>query len=137
MTSPTVWQDAFDRATAAAKPLGLPVLDALAQDKEDRTSPYILFEVASATADRLGMGETVDEETGQVWLHLLVKRGSGAITAITQRKQVSTAFRVPVSLLPKGLFYDGQSFDPPDAGDTGNWARFSLMIDYRYQDVVA
>jgi len=136
MTSPVVWQDAFDRAKAAGVALGLTVLDALEQQRTKPDGPYVLFEVASAAADRLGVGEIVDEETGQIWLHLMVESGSGALSAITLRKALSVAFRVPVSPLPEGLYYDGQGFDPPDADDTGNWFRFSLMVDYRYQDRV-
>ncbi|MFT9093927.1 MAG: hypothetical protein ABF459_02165 [Gluconobacter cerinus] len=136
MTSPVVWQDAFDRAKAAGGALGLTVLDALEQQRTTPDGPYVLFEVASAAADRLGAGEIVDEETGQIWLHLMVESGSGALSAITLRKALSVAFRVPVSPLPIGLYYDGQGFDPPNADDTGNWFRFSLMVDYRYQDRV-
>ncbi|MFT8482994.1 MAG: hypothetical protein ABF689_08285 [Gluconobacter cerinus] len=136
MTSPVVWQDAFDRATAAAAPLGLTVKDALAQDTASNTEPWVYFETASASSGRLGMGELVDEETGQIWLHLMVRRGTGAINAITQRKALSVAFRVPVTPLPAGLFYDDQGFDPPNKDETGNWVRFSLMVDYRYQDIV-
>ncbi len=66
----------------------------------------------------------------------MVESGSGALSAITMRKALSVAFRVPVSPLPEGLYYDGQGFDPPDADDKGNWFRFSLMVDYRYQDRV-
>ncbi|MBF0857601.1 hypothetical protein HKD24_00015 [Gluconobacter sp. LMG 31484] len=136
MTSPVVWQDAFDRATAAATALGLNVKDALAQDLDQTTGSWVNFEVASASSGRLGVGEIVDEETGQIWLHLMVRRGTGAIDAITQRKALSVAFRAPVAPLPAGLFYDEQGFDPPDADQTGNWVRFSLMVDYRYQDIV-
>ncbi|WP_317215810.1 hypothetical protein [Gluconobacter sp. GP1] len=136
MTSPVVWQDAFDRAKAAGVALGLTVLDALEQQRTTPDGPFVLFEVASASADRFGAGEIVDEETGQIWLHLMVESGSGALSAITMRKALSVAFRVPVSPLPEGLYYDGQGFDPPDADDKGNWFRFSLMVDYRYQDRV-
>lgn len=136
MTSPVVWQDALDRAKAAGATLGLTVLDALEQQRTTPDGPYVLFEVASAAADRLGVGEIVDEETGQIWLHLMVESGSGALSAITMRKALSVAFRVPVSPLPIGLYYDGQGSDPPNADDIGNWFRFSLMVDYRYQDRV-
>ncbi len=136
MTSPVVWQDAFDRAKAAGSALGLTVLDALEQQRTTPDGPFVLFEVASASADRFGAGEIVDEETGQIWLHLMVESGSGALSAITMRKALSVAFRVPVSPLPEGLYYDGQGFDPPDADEKGNWFRFSLMVDYRYQDRV-
>ncbi|MFT8951720.1 MAG: hypothetical protein ABF979_05535 [Gluconobacter sp.] len=136
MTSPVVWQDAFDRAKAAGVALGLTVLDALEQQRTTPDGPFVLFEVASASADRFGAGEIVDEETGQIWLHLMVESGSGALSAITMRKALSVAFRVPVSPLPEGLYYDGQGFDPPDADEKGNWFRFSLMVDYRYQDRV-
>ncbi len=136
MTSPVVWQDAFDRATAAAATLGLVVKDALAQDLDTNTSPWIYFETASASSGRMGVGEIVDEETGQIWLHLMVRRGTGAIDAITKRKALSVAFRVPAEKLPTGLYYDDQACDPPDNDQPGNWIRFSLMIDYRYQDIV-
>ena len=136
MTSPVVWQDAFDRAKAAGVALGLTVLDALEQQRTTPDGPFVLFEVASASADRFGAGEIVDEETGQIWLHLMVRRGTGAIDAITKRKALSVAFRVPAAPLPAGLFYDDQGFDPPDNDQTGNWVRFSLMVDYRYQDIV-
>lgn len=136
MTSPVVFDDAFARAKAAGAPLGLEVLDIFDQDREDHVGPWVYFEIASAAADRLGLGEIVDEETGQVWLHLMVPRLSGSLSAITMRKALSVAFRVPVSPLPIGLYYDGQGFDPPNADDTGNWFRFSLMVDYRYQDRV-
>ncbi|GFE98056.1 hypothetical protein [Gluconobacter sp. Gdi] len=136
MTSPVVFDDAFARAKAAAAPLGLEVLDIFDQDREDHVSPWVYFEIASASADRLGLGEIVDEETGQVWLHLMVPRLSGSRDAIVTRKALSVAFRVPVSPLPEGLYYDGQGFDPPDADEKGNWFRFSMMVDYRYQDRV-
>ncbi|AQS90689.1 hypothetical protein A0U94_06585 [Gluconobacter albidus] len=136
MTSPVVWQDAFDRATAAAVPLGLKVKDILAQDLDPGTDPWVYFETASAASGRLGVGEIINEETGQIWLHLMVQRGTGAIDAVQKRKILSVAFRVPVEYLPKGLYYDDQGFDPPAQGETGNWIRFSLMVDYRYQDIV-
>lgn len=136
MTSPVVWEDAFARAQAAASPLGLVVLDILAQDGSDHVGPWVYFEMASALSDRLGMGELVDEETGQVWMHVMVPRGSGAPQALAMRKALSVAFRVPLTAMPRGLFYDGQTADPPDADDTGNWARFSLAVDYRYQDII-
>lgn len=136
MTSPVVFDDAFARAKAAGAPLGLEVLDIFDQDREDHVGPWVYFEIASAAADRLGLGELVDEETGQVWLHLMVPRLSGSRDALTMRKALSVAFRVPVSPLPIGLYYDGQGFDPPNTDDTGNWFRFSLMVDYRYQDRV-
>ncbi|MBS1035390.1 hypothetical protein [Gluconobacter cerinus] len=136
MTSPVVFDDAFARAKAAGAPLGLEVLDIFDQDREDHVGPWVYFEIASAAADRLGLGEIVDEETGQVWLHLMVPRLSGSLPAITMRKALSVAFRVPVTPVPIGLYYDGQGFDPPNADDVGNWFRFSLMVDYRYQDRV-
>ena len=136
MTSPVVFDDAFARAKTAGAPLGLEVLDIFDQDREDHVGPWVYFEIASAAADRLGLGEIVDEETGQVWLHLMVPRLSGSLSAITMRKALSVAFRVPVTPVPIGLYYDGQGFDPPNADDVGNWFRFSLMVDYRYQDRV-
>ena len=136
MTSPVVWQDAFDRATASATPLGLVVKDALAQDQETNTGPWVYFETTSASSGRLGMGEIVDEETGQIWLHLLVPRGYGALPALERRKALSVAFRVPDGTAPEGLYYDGKTYDPPDSDQTGNWVRFSLAVTYRYQDIV-
>jgi len=134
MTSPVVWDDAFARATAAAGVLGLVVLDATAQNRVQSTA-YVLFETAGASVDRIGVGEIADEETGQIMLHLMVPSGSGAPAAIAQRKQLSTAFRRPDGL-PVGLYYDDRQFDPPDADQPGNWVRFSLLVDYRYQDII-
>lgn len=136
MTSPVVWQDAFNRAMEAAAPLGLKVKDALAQDTDLGLESWVYFETASATSGRLGVGEIINEEVGQIWLHLMVRRGSGAIDAVKNRKILSVAFRVPVEYLPKGLYYDDQGFDPPNEDGTGNWIRFSLVVDYRYQDIV-
>lgn len=136
MTSPVVWMDGFQRASAAMAPFGIPVLDAMTQATEDQQHPWVLFEVASADGDRLGVGEIVDEETGQIWLHLFVPRGSGALPALERRKALSVAFRVPDGAAPEGLYYDGKSYDPPDSDQEGKWVRFSLAVTYRYQDIV-
>lgn len=133
MTSPAVWDDALARATTAGATLGLAVVDIAAQDLAGHAGPYVQIETATSLGDRLGLGEIWQEETGQIWLHIMVRRNTGSRPALVWRKALSTAFRAPQDLAP-GLVYHGQSFDPPDSDDKALWIRFSLAIDYVFQD---
>lgn len=144
MTSPAVWASAWAIATAAAQADGRQVLDPAAQNKTVPDAPYWLLETASSTSDRAGAGEPVNLEDGTVWLHLMVPRGTGSLAALTSRKAMSDAFRAVMRAaeterpanLPVGLYYHGHSFDPPNLDQDGNRVRFSLGIDYEYQDIL-
>lgn len=135
MTTPAVWSDAWTRATAAAQADGTRVLDQAAQNPDVPAGPYWVMETASSTSDRAGAGEPVNVEDGTVWLHLMVPKGTGSLPALTSRKAMSNAFRAATNL-PPGLSYREHSFDPPDLNQAGNRIRFSLGIDYQYQDIL-
>ncbi|MEE8658857.1 hypothetical protein CGLAMM_07280 [Acetobacteraceae bacterium EV16G] len=133
MTSPIIWQDAFDRAAAALKNDGIPVLDIFAQHADlSRLECFVFFEIAAATSDRMAVGETLYEEEGVIGLTLHVMRGTGAIEALSLRQKLSRAFLGPASDWPPGLLYDGQQFDAPEQS-AGNWTQFPLGIAYRFQ----
>ena len=137
MTSPTVWDDALARAAAVCGSLGLPLEQANTQQADHGDAVmWVLFEVATQSADRLELGlAPVWEEDGQIWLHLAVSAGAGLRDGIVARKALATAFRL-ADRLPPGLVYQGMSFDPAaSADDGGNWVRLSLAVDYRYQDI--
>lgn len=144
MTSPAVWSSAWAIALAAAQADGRELLDPAAQKQSVPEGPYWLMETASSTSDRAGAGEPVNLEDGTVWLHLMVPRGTGTLTALTSRKAMSDAFRAVMkeaettrpAWLPVGLYYHGHSFDPPDLDQDGNRVRFSLGIDYEFQDIL-
>ncbi|MCG4258009.1 hypothetical protein [Acetobacter senegalensis] len=143
MTSDAVWNDAFSRATAVCQANGLQLIDPLVAKVDGRPDCYWVLDIASSVSDRLGMGEAADEETGQIMLHLMVRKASGinTPTALSHVKAMSTAFRAsrittqPQSW-PEGLFYRGQSNAPPNLDDTGNWYVLTLMVDYTYQDAL-
>ncbi|MGO2958665.1 MAG: hypothetical protein ACTIDN_06460 [Acetobacter sp.] len=143
MTSETAWNDAFARAQSVCQGAGLQLIDPLIASVDGRPDCYWVLDIASATADRLGMGEAEQEETGQIMLHLMVRRASGinTPTALSHLKSMSNAFRAGKTGLtpqdwPSGLFYRGQSTNPPNLDDAGNWYVFTLMVDYTYQDAM-
>lgn len=136
MTSPAVWDDAWARASAALQTLGLPLVDAAAQQPSDQGGPWVLMETSTGISARLGLGDDLNEERGIVWLHVMARSGTGTRPALVQRKAISEAFRF-CDGLPAGLFYADQSFEPPDTDDAGNWFRFSLAVDYIFQDIRA
>lgn len=135
MSSPEVWDDALARATAAAAALGVPIVEVAMQDTSDRSGIFLMIETRADTSDRIELDGLVWEELGQVWVHVMTPTGSGSRPALVVRKAVAGAFRFAANTAP-GLVYLGCSFPPPDSGDRpGNWARFSLAVDYRYQDI--
>ena len=134
MTSPAVWDDAWARASVVAQALGLPLVDAAAQQTDDQADAWVLMETSAGSSSRAEMGVKLNEEQGIVWLHVMARSGSGTRPALVQRKALSEAFRF-CDDLPAGLTYGDQSFDPPNTDDTGNWYRFSLGVDYIYQDI--
>lgn len=144
MTSPAVWNSAWAIATAAAQADGLQLLDPAAQNRTVPDGPYWLMETTSGTSDRAGAGDPINLEDGTIWLHLMVPRGTGSPTALAHRKAMSDAFRTTMKQaetsrpadLPVGLYYHGHSFDPPDLDQDGNRVRFSLGINYEYQDIL-
>lgn len=135
MTSPVVWDDALARATAACTALGLTLEQANAR-QDDHASAWVLFETSTQAADRAELGPgAIWEESGQIWLHVMVETGVGLRDGIVARKGLGMAFRQAAGL-PDGLEYHGMSFDPAaTADDPGNWLRLSLAIDYIYQDI--
>ena len=134
MSSPEVWDDALSRAQAAAAAQQLQVAEVGAQDLSDRNGMYLMFETAAQTADRIELSGQVWSEEGQVWIHVMSPAGNGARPALVVRKAMAGAFRFADDL-PVGLVYLGCSFPPPETGEEqGNWVRFSLAVDYRYQD---
>ena len=135
MTTPAVFSDAWTRAQAVAEAQKLKLLDPAGQNITVPDGPYWVMETAAGLADRAGAGEPVDLENGTIWLHLLVPKGTGTLEALELRKAMSVAFRQATNL-PTGILYRGHMFDPPDLSQTGNRVRFSLGIDYEYQDIL-
>lgn len=145
MTSPQVWDDAFARARYVGQQLGQAVLDPLQQNRDAQQNPYWIVETSSGLAEpmEIGQGQTmdglqIDQETGQIWLHLMVPKGSiSTAQALPWRKAMSNAFRRngdPPAPWAAGLYYDTQQALPPDLDQEGNWYVLSLAINYRYQD---
>ena len=90
--------------------------------------------VRSAGSGPAGNRKTAPER-GTCPLHLLVPKGTGTLEALELRKAMSVAFRQATNL-PTGILYRDHMFDPPDLSQTGNRVRFSLGIDYEYQDIL-
>ncbi|GBQ14740.1 hypothetical protein [Swaminathania salitolerans] len=140
MLSDIVWNDAYTRAQLVAKQQGLALVDALEQQSEDRPVLFWRMEAQASQSDRLGIGEVAMEEEGELSLHLTIRAGSiSTPDALSLCKGMSVMFRARlegVQPLPDGLFYDGQSLFPPDPDTGGNWFTMTLIIQYRYQDLV-
>ncbi|MFT8776265.1 MAG: hypothetical protein ABF893_06350 [Gluconacetobacter liquefaciens] len=141
MLSDTVWNDAYTRATAVCGHLGVDIIDPLLQDLSKRTDPYWKIPMGIASSDRLGMGETENEEDGQIILVLMVPKGSMSTPdALEHCGAMSAAFRAPVGDTPQpwpsGLFYGRQDFVPPDIDEPGNWYALTLMVSYKYQSAL-
>jgi hypothetical protein len=134
--SPEVWDDALARAQAACAALQLPLEQPNTQQQDHEGDPlWVLIEGQARLSDRIELDGLVWQEDGQIWLHVMAATGSGARPALVARKALAAAFRT-ASGLPDGLTYLGHDFGPADAGDeAGNWTRFSLAIDYRFQDI--
>lgn len=141
MLSDTVWNDAYARASRVADQQSLPLVDVLMQPAEERPDIHWRMETQTSRSDRLGLGECAMEEEGEIALHLTMRVGRiSTPDALTLCKTMSIMFRAQMredAPWPDGLFYDGQSFYPPDPDITGNWVSMSLMIRYRYQDCLA
>ncbi|UMM63099.1 hypothetical protein [Aristophania vespae] len=131
MTHPLVYQDAWKRTTNACKSLNMDLRDILTQDVDDHDRPWVLFETASSSEDRLGLGSELYQETGQIWLHLMAPRGTGALSYIQNLAVLAASFRTPTTT--QGLTYLAHHADPPNSDTTGNWATFSLAVDYEFQ----
>ncbi|MFT8932135.1 MAG: hypothetical protein ABF976_10300 [Acetobacter syzygii] len=133
MTSPAVWSDAWARATAAAKAGGTAVLDPTDDIGSVPAGPYWVMETDTGLSDRMGAGEPVNQETGTIWLHLMVAKGTGTPAALALRISMSNAFRAAAAL--SGLSYFEQHFDPPSLSTDGTRYRFSLGIAYEFQNL--
>lgn len=146
MTSPQVWGDAFARAQYVGQQLGQAVFDPLQQNRDiQQDKPYWIVETSSGLAEPMEIGQgqnmdglQIDQETGQIWLHLMVPKGSASTAkSLPWRKAMSNAFRRngdPPGKWADGLYYDTQQASPPDLDQEGNWYVLSLAINYRYQD---
>lgn len=133
MTSPVVWADAWARATAAATASGTRVLDPAGETTPVPVGPYWVMETDTGLSDRMGAGEPVNQETGTIWLHLMVAKGTGTPAALASRIGMSNAFRTTAP--PSGLSYSEQHFDPPSLSADGTRYRFSLGIAYEFQNL--
>lgn len=133
MTSPAVWSDAWARAMAAAKADGTAVLDPADDIGAVPSGPYWVMETDTGLSDRMGAGEPVNQETGTIWLHLMVAKGTGTPAALALRISMSNAFRTTEP--PSGLSYFEQHFDPPSLSTDGTRYRFSLGIAYEFQNL--
>lgn len=145
MTSSAVWADAFARVQYVAAQLAHPVQDPLLQNTDTPPGPFWIVETSSSLAEPMEIGQgqnmdglQIDQETGQVWVHLLVPKGSvGTPDVLPWRKAMSNAFRRngdPPGSWAAGLYYDTQQATPPDLDQDGNRYVLSLAINYRYQD---
>lgn len=138
MLSETVWNDAYDRAQGVAEQQAVPLADVLMQQLEERPPLHWRMEAQTSRADRLGLGEDVFEDEGEIALHLTMRVGRlSTPDALTYCQAMSDVFRGQrggATPWPEGLTYEGQTLYPPDPDTTGNWITMSLMIRYRYQD---
>lgn len=135
MSSPAVWDDAWSRALASATAQGLALVEVAMQDTADHEGIYLMFETRADSSESIELSGLIWQELGQIWVHVMVPTSTGTRPALVVRKAIATTFRAAQSL-PTGLVYLGMAFAPPEsATDIGNWARLSLAIDYRYQDI--
>lgn len=135
MSSPEVWADAKARITAVATTLALPV--AWPNEPFDPPDPlgmHLVTEISGDMAAPIEIGGTGAswEETGTVWLHLMVPAGDGIDGALAARKTLANAFR---GVTINGIAYTRATMDPSGpADDDGNWTRVTLRVHYSYQD---
>jgi hypothetical protein len=137
--SPEVWDDCIPRIEAVAEQLGIAVVELALEDPGPRPAPpkpWVDIEVAANTAGPMQIGYDLWVETGQIFIHLMVPRGSGMRPALVQRKAFSTAFRgINNTTIPGLIYSDDQSMDPMGPGtDDGVYRRLTLIVRYKFED---
>ncbi len=132
--SPDVWKDAKAVIADTAAQLNIPVEwpnEMLA--RPSGTATWLAVEGAAESAESYELGNTVWDEHGTIWLHIMIPIGLGIDIALAQRKAFSVAFRV-TSPTP-GLYYRAHAFDPLGPDD-GMYRRLSLLVRYEWTDLV-
>jgi hypothetical protein len=95
---------------------------------------WLSIDIGGDVAEPIELGGKTWEETGAIWLHLMLPIGDGIENGLTWRKAFSVAFRAAIPTV-QGLYYRDQSFDPLGAED-GVWRRLSLIIRYEFNDIL-
>lgn len=134
MSSPAPWLDIRAKVEAAAL---LPVA-CVQWPNEPFTQPSgQLWMAVEATGDSLApieLGGGVWQESGRAYFHIFTPAGWGSSDARQLAKDVSMLFR---GLGPSNVVYLGGSIGIGEAADVeGAWWRLSVVIDWRYQDVL-
>lgn len=138
MSSPEVWAEAQAIIQAAADALGLAVSWPNEESEEPEAlpdgtlPPFLAVEIEADGAEPIELGGGVWDETGTLWLHLLVPTGSGITAGGTIRKTLANAFRGRPGGALRWLDY---RFPPGSIDEgSGNWYRLSLGVHYGFTD---
>jgi hypothetical protein len=147
MSSPEVWDDASARVLAVAQALSPAVPVKLPNEDFERPNPanyWIDLDVIGQISTPLEISGGVWEETGQIWVKIMLPISRGLRDGLVIRKAISNAFRIlkqhdpadPTSL-PVGLVYrNGQILDPIGLPtDDGVYSPLALAINYIWQDI--
>jgi hypothetical protein len=99
-------------------------------------SPFVKFEIAGSLYSQQSIGETTQalnrwDETGRVWLHVLVKSGDGGSTARGAAKALAVLFRGKTLLNGTLEFLDASIGEGAAGDEDGNWFRVSVDIRWR------
>lgn len=139
--SPDVWNDAkpIIAATAAAVTdnNGGPLLVEWPNESfsvPDPPNAWLSIDIGGEAAEALELGGKYWEERGAIYLHLMLPMFNGVDKGLAWRKAFSVAFRAAVPST-QGLYYDSHSFDPLGPDD-GVWRRLTLIVRYRFTDLL-
>lgn len=133
MSSYAPWDDARARLEGAG--LGVPI--AWPNEPFGLPNPPSIFISVDMTGNVLApieMGPNGGwQEDGELLVEIYTPVGGGSADARTLAKRIVNIFR---ALPPAPTTYHGASLGSGRSEDIdGNWWRFSIRVDYRYQDV--
>lgn len=134
MSSPAPWNDA--RAKLGAAGLGVPI--AWPNEPFSNPEPPALWVAVEMTGDVLAPIELASngawQEEGRLYAHVMTPAGWGSDQARALAKSIANVFR---GLPPAPVVYYGASIGAGQVADPeGAWWRLTVVIDWRYQDVM-
>lgn len=100
---------------------------------------FLAVEITSTSYDQQSIGEADQadnrwDEDGRLWVHVMVKRGSGASGARGAGRAIANLFR-GTTLLAGQLEFMEASIGLGQPGDEqGNYYRVSVDVEWRYWD---
>lgn len=108
-------------------------------DRPEPPAPWVLFEITGTMYDQESIGDSPQganrwDMEGVLFLHVLVPKGTGSLTARQQARMLADLFR-GLHLINDNLEFLQASIGEGNPGDqTGAWFRVSVSIDWRLSD---